>query len=211
MLVSFSGIDGSGKTTQGERLVESLEDDGISAIRVWGRWRPILTYPLMGVLYVMVGWRRKDYSRSRILRRVWAYLILIDQLAFTLWRIWPHLLRGRVVCVDRYLLDHFVELRFDGLYNRRAAALFRRFLPVPDITFVLDVPVERAMERKGDTGDMLDRLEVETEVEAYLTERRDMLLELGPRFDARIVDTTCSIQETSRVVHDYTLDAYWEP
>lgn len=211
MLVAFSGIDGSGKTTQADELVDALEARGFSTVRVWARWRPILSYPLMGVLYVTRGWRRKDYDKSPTMKRIWAYFVLVDQVIFALWNIWPHLLRGRVVCVDRYLVDHVVELKFDGLYNPSVIGLFDTLLPIPDETFIFDVPVEDAIERKDDTGEMLDRLGIETSVESYLRRRRSLLLETADELNATVVDTTRSIDETHEELREQVLEAYFNP
>lgn len=211
MLVAFSGIDGAGKTTQADKLVDSLESRGVPTVRVWARWRPILSYPLMGVLYVIWGWQRKDYSNSSVMKRIWTYVVLVDQIIFAVWKIWPHLLRGRVVCVDRYLVDHIVELKFDGLYNRRGANLFDKLLPVPTDTFILDVPVEEAINRKDDTEQMLDRLGIEAGVESYLEQRRSLLLETADEWDATVVDTTQSVDRTHEEVRGQVLKAYFSP
>jgi len=209
MLVAFSGIDGSGKTTQADRLVESLKEQGVPAVRVWARWRPIVSYPFMGFLYMTRGWRRKDYAKISIIKRIWAYLVLIDQCVFALWNIWPHLLRGRVVCIDRYLVDQVVELKFDGLYNPNCARLFSILLPMPDETFVLDVPVTEAIERKDDTGEMLDRLGIDIDVKSYLNRRRSILLETATELEATVIDTTHPISETHAKIREKTLRRYF--
>lgn len=210
MLVCFSGIDGSGKTTQAERLVEEFDALDVPAVHVWARWRPFVSYPVMGVLYVLLGWRRKDYHQSRVLRAVWAYLVLVDQVLFFVRHLLPPLVRGKVVFVDRYRLDQLVELEYDGLYNARAAALLRRVLPAAERTFLLDVPVETALERKDDTQEMLDRLHIAEDAETYLRRRRELYLKHVERFDdATVVDTTRPIEETHREAKESTFEAYF--
>lgn len=210
MLVSFSGIDGSGKTTTADATVRKLDDLGVDAVRRWGRWRPLLSYPLMGALFVLLRWRRKDYHRSRLLRRVWGYVLLADLSVYSLRHVYPHLLLGRVVCVDRFLIDTVVEMRYDGLYNERAERLLRRVLPTPDACVYLDVPPEVARERKGDTEEMLDRLGRDEDVTTYLADRRALYHEAAPEFDAVEISTTGPLEETTERVSETVLDAFFD-
>jgi thymidylate kinase len=46
-LIAFTGIDGSGKTTQADLLVKNLLKDGIEAAYVWSRWEPFLVRPFI--------------------------------------------------------------------------------------------------------------------------------------------------------------------
>lgn len=210
MLVCFTGIDGSGKTTQAERVVAEFEDLGVPAMHVWARWRPFFSYPFMGVLYVVLGWRRKDYHKSSILKRIWGYLLLIDHSLFFLRYIYPGLLRGRVVCIDRYVVDQLVEMRYDGLYNERAARLLIRLLPTPSETFMMDVPAEEAVSRKDDTQEMLDRLHIDTDARSYLEERRALFHEVTDDLDVTLIDTTRPIEETHAEVADRVFESYFE-
>lgn len=208
-LVCFSGIDGSGKTTQAERIVAEFEEAGVDATHVWARWRPFFSYPIMGVLYVTLGWRRKDYHRSALLRRIWGYFLLVDHLIFFARYIYPHLRSGRVVCIDRYVLDQCVELHYDGLYRERSAALIESWLPTPDVTFLMDVPAAVADERKDDTGEMLDRLHIDADPIDYLRERRELFHKCaGDR--TRVIDTTRPIDQTHETISEAVWRAYLE-
>ena len=211
LLVCFSGIDGSGKTTQAEYLTDSLSSIGVPATSIWARWRPFISYPLMGVLYVTLGWRRKDYHKSDLLRAVWGYFVIADQLIFYFRYLFPRLIRGEVVCVDRYLLDQLVELEYDGLYNDRAVGLLERLLRKPDITFLMDVGVDQALERKDDTGEMLDRLGIDQSVPEYLTERRELYHTVSERTPTRtvMVDTEQSLEETHEEIREEVFEAYF--
>lgn len=210
MLVCFSGIDGSGKTTQAEHLIRAFEEVDMPAVHVWARWRPFVSYPLMGVLYVLLGWRRKDYHKSRMLRAVWGYVVLIDQVLFFIRHLLPPLVKGKVVVVDRYRLDQLVELEYDELYSPRAATLLCRVLPTAERTFLLDVPVETALKRKDDTQEMLDRLHILEDAETYLRRRRELYLKHVERFDdATVVDTTQPIEETHEETKESTFGAYF--
>src|SRR5215472_17694162 len=57
LLVAFSGVDGSGKSTQVELLEKSLADLHVRALRIRSRWRPVLSLPLLVIM------RRLGYAR----------------------------------------------------------------------------------------------------------------------------------------------------
>ncbi|MBI5049488.1 MAG: hypothetical protein HZC11_01085 [Nitrospirae bacterium] len=46
-LIVFTGIDGSGKTTQAELLAKNLRQDGLHVSYVWSRWEPFFLKPLL--------------------------------------------------------------------------------------------------------------------------------------------------------------------
>lgn len=207
MLVCFSGIDGSGKTTEAEAIVEEFRDSDVDATHVWARWRPFLSYPFMGVLFVTRGWRRKDYHKSSTIKRIWGYVLIADHLLFFARRIYPHLLRGRVVCIDRYVLDQLVEMKYDGLYRERPAQMLRRLLPTPDVTFLMDVPASVAAERKDDTEEMLDRLKMDVEPIEYLQTRRKYFQEFATE-SVTTVDTTRPRAETHEEISGLVWTAY---
>lgn len=210
MLICFSGIDGTGKTTLAEHVVDEFEALNVPATHVWARWRPFFSYPFMGLLYVTLGWRRKDYHRSAVLQRIWGYFLVVDHVLFFIRHIYPQLLRGRVVCIDRYVLDQLVEMKYDELYNERAAQLLVRLLPSPTETFLLDVSVDDALARKQDTQEMLDRLHIDADARSYLESRRDLFHEVSKSIDATVVDTSASLDETRELVAKRAMDAYFE-
>ncbi|WP_229111382.1 dTMP kinase [Halapricum desulfuricans] len=208
-LVCFSGIDGSGKTTEAKSVVSELQENGVDATHVWARWRPFVSYPFMGVLYVMLGWRRKDYHKSKLIQRLWGYFLLVDHIVFFFRYIYPSLRKGEVVVIDRYILDQLVEMEYDGLYWDRSAALIESWLPTPDATFLMDVPAEVAEERKQDTEEMLDRLRIDEEPIEYLRTRRELFHRFASE-DVTVIDTTRPIEQTHEKITDEIWQAYIE-
>jgi len=200
ILIDFSGMDGTGKSTHARALKEKLEKLGIPCEIVWTRWRPIITYPIMGFIYVLKRWRRKDYHKSKILRKIWAYLTILDFAYFHLFKIKPHLIKGKVIICDRYIYDHIADLLHDGLYNDKAVKLLLKLIPNPNLSFIFDVPVSAAMVRKPDTQDVLNIWRFEESAEEYLNEQRGNYLKVAKKLGIEVIDSTTDFKELNNKI-----------
>ncbi|RLB05259.1 MAG: hypothetical protein DRG59_09275, partial [Deltaproteobacteria bacterium] len=78
IIVCFSGIDGTGKTTHATKLVERFKNMAIPCQYAYCIFEPKISYPFMALVYLIKGYRRKDYYKSRILRKIWNYIIILD-------------------------------------------------------------------------------------------------------------------------------------
>lgn len=170
-VVAFSGLDGSGKSSQATELVEALAQRGHDVV---SEWNPVynvfsaIPEPLKVALLRILGRRRAASPRASeaesvdragtVLREqptpvahagatVSAVLAALAQRRATR----RHLRRGRVVVVDRYTLDTVVHMRFRFGAERRfraQALLVRALSPRPAVAFLLDISPETAMSRK---------------------------------------------------------------
>jgi len=59
ILICFTGIDGSGKTTLAKMLVEGMKKEGIKSKYVYNRSKPFVTKPIMDVGKILL-FRGKD-------------------------------------------------------------------------------------------------------------------------------------------------------
>ncbi len=162
VLISFSGVDGSGKSTQVKLLQERLAGMHIESRRVWCRWRPITSLPLLMILRRM-GYAKVHHTSSigfvetkippNGLSSLWAFLTQLDNLLKTGPMILiPLMLRKTVIC-DRYVLDLMVEGSADLGRSGRVATLgfkFLKVLPRPRQAFLVLVEPSVAFQRKPD-------------------------------------------------------------
>ncbi len=162
LLVSFSGIDGAGKTTQIESLMDSLRDAGLR-VRLIAFWDDIATFRRFreGLGHVVfrgeigVGAPGKPVARRdknvqnplTIAARMVLCLIDAISMKFAI----AKLRRNResdVVIFDRYLYDQLVNLGIHYRASRIYTHVVLKLIPHPDIAFILDADPELARARK---------------------------------------------------------------
>jgi thymidylate kinase len=174
-VVAFSGLDGSGKSTQVRLLMAALSDVGVGASsyrRPLVASRPAQALRRIAKRVISAGHapiqtavdsaapaRRWDPNpitkrlreRSTIATRMWATFVALSIAGhYRLAALRGSKARG-VVIFDRYQLDAIAQLDF--LYGRGDQLAFERWLvrfltARPSQAYLLDVPAERAYKRK---------------------------------------------------------------
>ena len=159
--ISFSGMDGAGKTTQIDALLLYLREAGIRVrvLRFWddiavaGVARETLSHKLFksekGIGSPDQPVRRRDKNVSG-----W-YMTLARMLLYTLDAARLSLVvktlsstEADVVIFDRYIYDQLVNLNLRNPITRAYSKLMLKLVPRPDIAFVLDADPVQARARK---------------------------------------------------------------
>lgn len=159
--VSFSGIDGAGKSTQIDALAEHLSREGLR-VRVYRFWDDIaqLTRMREGAGHrVFKGEKGIGRPEAPINRRdknvrgfpmtcVRLFLYLVD--AISLRRVTRSALRCNVdfLIFDRHIYDELANLDLNNGAMRAYARVIMKIVPRPDVSFVLDADPEAARARK---------------------------------------------------------------
>jgi thymidylate kinase len=175
-LITLSGLDGCGKSSQAEHLREALERLGHDAEVVW---TSIASHPealnrLKRRLNAAIGLVFRDRRgqpadgapdrnvedrakalrrRSRLLTFAWSTVIAVINARRQSRATRRHLWRGRVVVCDRFTLDSVVHMRYAYGEHRSFGlqeALIRALSPRPQRSYFLDVAAEVASARKPD-------------------------------------------------------------
>lgn len=161
MLISFSGLDGSGKSTQIAALRAHLGAQGMRIIPLafWDdvvvgtKWREGFVHkvyksePGVGAPGKPVE-RRDKNVRKWYLSIARHLLYALDAVNLTV--VAGHALRSGadVVILDRYIYDELANLPLTNPVTRWYVRAVHALVPRPDVAYLLDVDVEAARARK---------------------------------------------------------------
>ncbi len=154
VLISFEGVEASGKTTQAKALVDWLASKQIPHIFVRDPGTTTVGEKIRAILLDQGS--RGMHERCEVL----LFLAARSQLVYEM--ILPALKDRKVVVTDRFSDSTFayqsyardLPLRLVSIMNRFAAAGLK-----PDLTFLIDIDTAKRKER----GKFSDRMETETE------------------------------------------------
>ena len=137
MIVSFSGCDGAGKSTQINELVKSLNANGLTVKNVWSRggYTPGFNIVKSGVLWILGKNKKRsvksgtlddNYFRRRekilnqdIIARLWLAFAIID--ITLLYGVYIRVLSklGVIVICDRYIADTKIDFEINELLYKK--------------------------------------------------------------------------------------------
>lgn len=151
-LLVLEGVDGSGTTTQGHRLVHHLNEAGTPAV--------FTCQPSSGELGQLLRKLMRLGGQGNITDPcAMALLFAADRLDHIARVIHPALDGGKTVVCDRYVLSSlayqgsFVDVEWVAQLNARARPA--------DLTILVDVDVETAAKRRASRGGQPDQYEVD--------------------------------------------------
>ena len=161
LLISFSGLDGSGKSTQIANLIDFAHQRGQNTQRL-AFWDDVVVLSRYreGFVHKVYGSERgigepdKPVNRRDKNVRKWYLsfarhgLYLLD--ALHLLRVIARARRSRadVIIMDRYIYDELANLPLANPLTRAFVRLVSALVPRPDVAYILDADPEAARARK---------------------------------------------------------------
>jgi thymidylate kinase len=159
--VSFSGIDGSGKSTQIDALRARLEADGlrVQVIRFWDDIAMLTGMREEAGHKIFKGEKGVGAPGAPINRRdknvkswpmTWVRLFIYSIDAVSVWLTVKRVRHSDadLVIFDRYIYDEFANLTLSNPAIRAYVRTIMSFVPKPDIGYVLDADPVKARARK---------------------------------------------------------------
>jgi dTMP kinase len=147
-LVAVEGIDGSGKTTQAERLVRYCDEKRLTYI--------LSKEPTSGKYGQLI---RNSASRGRLSAEEELDILLKDRREHVDQVIQPALDQEKVVILDRY---YFSTAAYQGARGADPEIILSRneaFAPQPDLLVILDVSPQTGLQRIRERGDEPNKFE----------------------------------------------------
>ncbi len=173
LFIVFEGIDGSGKSTQACLLAEKLHRRGLEVVR--------LSEPTRGKWGEKI--RELSKNSDSLSPREELALFIKDRREDVRKNIRPALEAGKVVILDRYFYSTLAYQGARGISLEEIRQKHRSFVILPDLVFILDVPVSTGLRRIKDRP-VIYRLFEEKE---YLKKVREIFLSL-PDPECLIID-----------------------
>ena len=187
VFITFEGIDGVGKSTQLDLLQSWLESRGRDVVRTLEPGGTELGQEIRHLLL---------HRKGDVAARAEALLYAADRAHHVATKVRPALAEGKVVLSDRYFdssVAYQGAARELDVSEVRNISLWAVDNLIPDLTVLLDLDAQAAIQRRNKTGTEPDRLE--REKVDFFERARSQYLELArePRF--LVVDATLSIDE----------------
>ncbi|HTW91062.1 MAG TPA: dTMP kinase [bacterium] len=153
-LITFEGVEGSGKSTQAERLAKRLSE---LAVPCFASREPGGTDIGESIRNILLDPKNKDMHG---LTELFLYLASRNQLVRD--RVLPALKEGRTVILDRFGDSSIAYQGFGRGLGEKLVARLNKLATAdlrPDLSLLVDVPVDVGQRRKA--SGVLDRLEQE--------------------------------------------------
>jgi len=206
--VAICGLDGSGKTTLVEWLVEYLKSKGYKTKYVWIKSQHTLAY-LISQALTALGWRRTfrnpngiTVSRFKVYegtfaREIWPAIEFLSVLPLIIFKVRLPLLLGYRIVLDRYIIDTIVSISLNtqnmNFANSLIGTLLLKMITKECTVIILDIDTSTALKRRPDIEYAL--YEIENEMKLYRV--------LARKMKASSLDTTTqSIEQIRKKVVD---------
>lgn len=159
MIISFSGLDGSGKTTQIQLLADTFKEKEIpysivqtGRIAIFQHFKKILAFfnpkkvTQIETLQFDLGENKSPVKKVlAVFRQMTTFLDIL--IFFLIYHI-PSKFRKTVLLCDRHLSDSVSQLYYLEMCSRPVYLFLLKLIPQPDVSFYLKASYKTAYQRK---------------------------------------------------------------
>lgn len=203
-LISISGPDGTGKSTQIALLIEYFKGKGINYEYMWLRFNHFFSLPLLLIARIMglsetitlksgnkLGYHY--FYKSKTISSLYVFLLLLDTMINTFFKVYiPVFIFKRNIIYDRFIYDTMVDLMVStGTYigESFSGKLFLSLIPRSSISILLITDVETLRQRRDDV--MYDKA---------LEQKIDRYHKLSEKFNIPVVDANQPVENVHKEI-----------
>ncbi len=161
-VITFSGIDGAGKTTQIEHLSSCLQNHGLRVVRlcfwdhvaVWSEMRAGVGHrtvdapdPNRAAHFAFSPKNNKHIRKWYLTAARWGFYVL-DVARLRRMLSSSQIRNADVVIFDRYIYDQLANIYSQSVAVRSYSRMLLSLTPRPDLAFVVDASADAAFARK---------------------------------------------------------------
>lgn len=195
ILISFCGIDGSGKTTQIEMLTSWLEQ---KRYMVTNTFQPTKTVRELALFRQFVDSDKHEGLEYRSL----SLITVSDRLQHSRQFILPKLMNSEIVITDRYFFSALANLWARGYKNDKWIFEIASFIPKPDIAFFMDTNFDTSLKRVRSRPNEKEKfIDIEFDKKLY-----ENMMQIGKDSDGVFLKGENAIDEIHKTVILYISD-----
>lgn len=144
IFLCITGIDGVGKTTHVNLILEHLRGKGIKCQYKWLRFHYLFSLPLL-VFCRVVGYTRvstlgdsqkcsyHEFYKSRFVSSVYPWILFVDTFLFTTIKVYIPMFFGISIVCDRFVYDTLIDVavatKDHEIYKKTVGKLFLKLIP----------------------------------------------------------------------------------
>jgi thymidylate kinase len=168
MFICITGIDGVGKTTHVNLILEHLREKGIKCQYKWLRFHHYFSLPLLAFCRVAgytrvstLGGTQKcsyhEFYRSKVVSFVYPWILLLDTALSTTTKVYIPMLFGNTIVCDRFVYDTLIDLavatKDPEIYKKPVGKLFFLLIPSNSKFVMLTVDKQTILSRRPELRD----------------------------------------------------------
>lgn len=202
MFICITGIDGVGKTTHVNLILEHLRNKGVKCEYKWLRFHHLISLPLLAFCR-LAGYTRvstlggtqkcsyHEFYRSGFIAFVYPWILLMDTVLFTTVKVYIPMLFGTTIVCDRFVYDTLIDVvvatRDLGICNKTVGKLFLKLIPENARIVMLCLDKATVLSRREELMD-----------DVTFDERYELYKSFSDEFDIKVVDNGGAVESVNK-------------
>lgn len=204
MFICITGIDGVGKTTHVNLILEHLRNKGIKCQYKWLRFHHLLSLPLLAFCRVAgytrlstLGGTQKcsyhEFYRSKLISAIYPWILLIDTAIFTTLKVYMPMRFGTTIVCDRFVYDTLIDVavatKNHEIHNKTVGKLFLKLIPKDAKIIMVSLDKTHIYSRRE-----------ELKEDTTFNERYELYQNFVNFFDIDTIDNTGEIRKVNKSI-----------